>query len=59
MSFEDNYLLFTPPYELKFKGYNTSILYPHAFYINIELMREEAIGEIGETVQLKGMEGEI
>ena len=59
VSFEDNYLLFTPPYELKFKGYNTSTLYTHAFYINMEIMRKEAIGEIGETHQLKGMEGEI
>lgn len=59
VSFEDNYLLFTQPYELKFKGYNTSILYTHGFYINIALMREETIGEIGEAPQLKGMEGEI
>lgn len=59
VSFEDNYCLYTSPYELKFKGYNESTLYSHAFNINVTIMREDLSGREGVLPQLSGMVGEI
>jgi len=59
IGFEDNYRLYSQPYELKFKGWNSSSLYAHSFYINIAILREEGEGEGGEIPSLVGLEGEI
>lgn len=59
ISFEDNYKLHTTPFELKFKGWNESLLYSHAFYINIVILREEGEEKGREVPDLVGMEGEV
>ena len=59
VDFDDDYPLYSAPYELKFKGYNESSQYAHAFYINVTILREEGElpGEVGKD--LVGLVGEV
>ena len=59
VSFEDYQPIYIAPFELKFKGWNESTLYPHAFHINMVFLREEPSDRGGEIPLLDGMEGEI
>lgn len=59
VSFEDYQPLYTAPFELKFKGWNESLSYTHAFHINMVILREAYREREGEIPRFVGMEGEV
>ena len=59
IDWEEHYEVYQPPFELKLKGWNDSILYPHTFTVYVVVLPRRAIIALAIVDAIKGMFGAL